>query len=88
MMIFIDLFILLNSIWDVEKTLDSELSGNVIDLCPVGALTFKPYSFFDRSWELKNIFSIDYSDGLNGKGFNWDNPQASRTCGCGESFAV
>jgi len=31
---------------------------------------------------------LDYSDGLNGKGFQWINPQASRTCGCGESFAV
>lgn len=31
---------------------------------------------------------LDFSDGLNGKGFNWNNPQASRTCGCGESFAV
>ncbi|MCB9251909.1 MAG: iron-sulfur cluster assembly accessory protein [Flavobacteriales bacterium] len=31
---------------------------------------------------------LDYSDGLNGKGFNFINPNASRTCGCGESFAV
>jgi iron-sulfur cluster assembly protein len=31
---------------------------------------------------------LEYSDGLNGKGFHWINPQASRTCGCGESFAV
>jgi len=31
---------------------------------------------------------LDYSDGLNGKGFHWINPQASRTCGCGESFAL
>ena len=31
---------------------------------------------------------LDYSDGLNGKGFQWGNPNASRTCGCGESFAV
>jgi NADH-quinone oxidoreductase chain G len=49
----------------IEKIFNSEISGNVSDICPVGALTFKPYSFFDRSWELKNIFSIDYSDGLN-----------------------
>jgi NADH-quinone oxidoreductase subunit G len=49
----------------VEKTFNSEISGNVIDICPVGALTSKPYSFFDRTWELKNVFSIDYSDGLN-----------------------
>jgi iron-sulfur cluster assembly protein len=31
---------------------------------------------------------LDFSDGLNGKGFNFNNPNASRTCGCGESFAV
>ena len=31
---------------------------------------------------------LDYSDGLNGKGFEWKNPQASRVCGCGESFSV
>ncbi|HRF75198.1 MAG TPA: iron-sulfur cluster assembly accessory protein, partial [Chitinophagales bacterium] len=32
--------------------------------------------------------TLDYSDGLNGKGFQFVNPNASRTCGCGESFAV
>ena len=32
--------------------------------------------------------TLDYSDGLNGKGFEWINPQASRVCGCGESFAL
>ena len=31
---------------------------------------------------------LEYSDGLNGKGFHWVNPQASRTCGCGESFSL
>ena len=31
---------------------------------------------------------LTYSDGLNGKGFTWENPNASRTCGCGESFAL
>lgn len=31
---------------------------------------------------------LDYTDGLNGKGFNFTNPNASRTCGCGESFAI
>jgi len=31
---------------------------------------------------------LDYSDGLNGKGFQWENPNSSRTCGCGESFSV
>jgi NADH dehydrogenase (ubiquinone) Fe-S protein 1 len=48
----------------VEKTMDSELSGNVIDLCPVGALTSKPYAFHARSWELKNTESIDVMDAV------------------------
>ena len=48
----------------VEKIFQSELSGNVIDLCPVGALTSKPYPFLNRSWELKSVKSIDYSDGF------------------------
>lgn len=48
----------------VEKIFHSELSGNVIDLCPVGALTSKPYPFVNRSWELKNVNSIDFSDGF------------------------
>ena len=37
----------------VERMFHSELSGNVIDLCPVGALTSKPYSFTARPWELR-----------------------------------
>ena len=49
----------------VEKIFQSELSGNVIDLCPVGALTSKPYPFVNRSWELKNVASIDFSDGFS-----------------------
>jgi NADH-quinone oxidoreductase chain G len=48
----------------VQKTFKSELSGNVVDLCPVGALTSKLYPFVSRSWELKNINSIDFSDGF------------------------
>jgi len=48
----------------LEKNLESELSGNIIDLCPVGALTSKPYSFKGRSWELTNYKSIDILDGL------------------------
>jgi NADH dehydrogenase (ubiquinone) Fe-S protein 1 len=48
----------------LEKNLDSELSGNVIDLCPVGALTSKPYAFRARPWELKHSESIDVLDGL------------------------
>ncbi|KAG2495676.1 hypothetical protein HYH03_006276 [Edaphochlamys debaryana] len=48
----------------VEKLVTSELSGNVVDLCPVGALTSKPYAFTARSWELKGTESIDVSDAL------------------------
>jgi NADH-quinone oxidoreductase chain G len=48
----------------LEKIFQSELSGNIIDLCPVGALTSKPYAFTSRPWELKTIDSIDVSDGI------------------------
>lgn len=48
----------------VEKLMASELSGNVIDLCPVGALTSKPYAFTARTWELKATETIDVSDAL------------------------
>ncbi|KAF8071212.1 NADH dehydrogenase [ubiquinone] iron-sulfur protein 1 [Scenedesmus sp. PABB004] len=48
----------------VDKLLASELSGNVIDLCPVGALTSKPAAFTSRAWELKSTESIDVSDAL------------------------
>jgi NADH dehydrogenase (ubiquinone) Fe-S protein 1 len=48
----------------LEQNLDTELSGNVIDLCPVGALTSKPYAFRARPWELKRTESIDVLDAL------------------------
>ncbi|KAB8303937.1 hypothetical protein EYC80_005299 [Monilinia laxa] len=48
----------------LEKNLDTEMSGNIIDLCPVGALTSKPYAFRARPWELKHTESIDVLDGL------------------------
>jgi NADH dehydrogenase (ubiquinone) Fe-S protein 1 len=48
----------------LEQNLDSEMSANVIDLCPVGALTSKPYAFRARPWELKHSESIDVLDGL------------------------
>ncbi|KAF2711164.1 NADH-quinone oxidoreductase [Pleomassaria siparia CBS 279.74] len=48
----------------LETALDTELSGNVIDLCPVGALTSKPYAFKARPWELYHTESIDVLDGL------------------------
>ena len=48
----------------VEKTVDSELSGNIIDLCPVGALTSKPFRFAARTWELARRKSVSPHDGL------------------------
>ncbi|MYK59970.1 MAG: NADH-quinone oxidoreductase subunit G [Rhodospirillaceae bacterium] len=48
----------------LERSLTSELSGNVIDLCPVGALTSKPYAFTARSWELRKTESVDVMDAV------------------------
>jgi NADH-quinone oxidoreductase subunit G len=48
----------------IEKALTSELSGNLIDICPVGALTSKPYAFVARPWELTKTESIDVLDAL------------------------
>ena len=48
----------------VEEALSSELSGNMIDLCPVGALTSKPYEFTARPWELRHTDSIDVMDAM------------------------
>ncbi|MDO8359907.1 MAG: NADH-quinone oxidoreductase subunit NuoG, partial [Devosia sp.] len=48
----------------LEQALTSELSGNVVDLCPVGALTSKPYAFAARPWELVKTESIDVMDAL------------------------
>ncbi|ABM44816.1 NADH dehydrogenase (quinone), G subunit [Bartonella bacilliformis Peru38] len=48
----------------LEKAMTSELQGNVIDLCPVGALTSKPYAFHARPWELIKTESIDVMDAL------------------------
>ena len=48
----------------VESVITNELSGNVVDLCPVGALNNLPYSFQARPWELKRNFTIDVMDGM------------------------
>ena len=48
----------------VERLVTSELSGNLVDLCPVGALTNAPYSFTARPWELRVINSYDVLDSL------------------------
>jgi len=48
----------------VHRTLTSELSGNIVDLCPVGALTSKPYAFNARPWELRKTESVDVLDAV------------------------
>src|SRR5690606_23659759 len=48
----------------LERALSSELQGNVIDLCPVGALTSKPFAFTARPWELSKTESIDVMDAV------------------------
>ncbi len=48
----------------LEKGMSSELQGNIIDLCPVGALTSKPYEYHARPWELRKTESIDVMDGI------------------------
>src|SRR5204863_2639645 len=48
----------------IERALSSELSANIIDLCPVGALTSKPYAFVARPWELDKTDSVDVLDAV------------------------
>src|SRR6202140_2247200 len=48
----------------IERALTSELSANIIDLCPVGALTSKPYAFVARPWELSKTESVDVLDAV------------------------
>jgi NADH-quinone oxidoreductase subunit G len=48
----------------VDKTINSELSGNLVDICPVGALTSKPYAYIARPWELRKVQSIDVMDAV------------------------
>lgn len=47
----------------IQSFIKTELSGNLVDLCPVGALTSKPYAFVARSWELQKADTIDFFDG-------------------------
>ena len=60
----------------LEIAMESELSANVIDLCPVGALTSKPYAFEARPWELKKTESIDVMDAVGSNirvdTYNWE----------------
>ena len=51
----------------LERAMSSELQGNVIDLCPVGALTSKPYEFHARPWELVKTESIDVMDAVGSR---------------------
>jgi NADH-quinone oxidoreductase subunit G len=48
----------------IEKAISSELSGNLIDICPVGALLSKPYAFTARPWELSKTESVDVLDAV------------------------
>jgi NADH-quinone oxidoreductase subunit G len=48
----------------LERALTSELQGNLVDICPVGALTSKPYAFAARPWELGKTISVDVMDGV------------------------
>ena len=60
----------------LEKAMESELSANVIDLCPVGALTSKPYAFEARPWELKKTETVDVMDAVGSNirvdTYNWE----------------
>ena len=60
----------------LEKSMESELSANVIDLCPVGALTSKPYAFEARPWELRKTESVDVMDAVGSNirvdTYNWE----------------
>ncbi|HWI27097.1 MAG TPA: NADH-quinone oxidoreductase subunit NuoG [Stellaceae bacterium] len=60
----------------IERALGSELSANVIDLCPVGALTSKPYAFVARPWELRKTESVDVLDAV-GSNIRVDNRGAA-----------
>lgn len=48
----------------LERAVDSELSGNLVDICPVGALTSAPYAFVARPWELRKTISVDVMDAV------------------------
>lgn len=48
----------------IERFIEDELLGNIIDLCPVGALTSMPYAFIARSWEISRFDSVDVLDSI------------------------
>lgn len=51
----------------IEKSIQTEISGNLIDICPVGALTSKPYTFKARPWELTKVNGVDIEDSLGSR---------------------
>ena len=69
----------------LEHAVASELSGNVIDLCPVGALTSKPYAFVARPWELTKTESIDVMDAVGKQ--RSDRCKGQRGAACLAAFA-
>jgi len=70
----------LSYVMDFDDKIES--TDDVVDLGPLKVVMDKKSVLYLYGTELQ------YSGGLNGKGFHWVNPNASRTCGCGESFAV
>lgn len=70
----------LSYVMDFDDTV--EVTDDIIDLGALKVVIDKKSVLYLFGTQL------DYSDGLNGKGFHWVNPNASRTCGCGESFAL
>jgi iron-sulfur cluster assembly protein len=70
----------LSYVMDFDDKIES--TDEVVDLGPLKVVMDKKSVLYLYGTELQ------YSGGLNGKGFHWVNPNASRTCGCGESFAV
>jgi iron-sulfur cluster assembly protein len=70
----------LSYVMNFDNTIES--SDEVVELDEIKVVIDKKSILYLIGTEL------DYSDGLNGKGFNWNNPNSSRTCGCGESFSV
>ena len=65
----------------IERALDSELSANIIDLCPVGALTSKPYAFVARPWELRKD-RIDRCDSTRSAATSGSIRAGRRCCAC------
>lgn len=70
----------LSYVMDFDTTIES--TDEIVDMGKIKVVIDKKSILYLFGTEL------DFSDGLNGKGFHWHNPNAARTCGCGESFAL